>query len=84
MIIAKNAIQPPNHEQVPVIAIDQPLYATAKQIQWSCNWPDLGEKSFLNQARAGQRLAHAWFLKIDIVRTSVCMCVSVCVCPSGY
>ena len=28
----------------------------------------------LNQARA-------WFLKIDIMRTSVCVCVHVCVCP---
>ena len=27
---------------------------------------------FLNQA-------HAWFLKIDIVRMSVCVCVCVCV-----
>ena len=29
---------------------------------------------FLNQACA-------WFLKIDIVQTSVCVCVSVCVRP---
>ena len=34
---------------------------------------------FLNQARAGILPARAWFLKIDIVRTSVC--VRVCVCP---
>ena len=27
--------------------MDRPLYAIAKQIQWSCNWPDLGEKSFV-------------------------------------
>ena len=35
---------------------------------------------FLNQAR---RPARAWFLKIDPVRTSVCVfvCVFVCVCP---
>ena len=25
--------------------------------------------------------AHAWFLKIDMVQTSVCVCVCVCVCP---
>ena len=41
---------------------------------------------FLNQARAGLWLAHAWFLKIDPVRiigmrVRVCMCVCVCVCP---
>ena len=31
---------------------------------------------FLNQART-------WFLKIDIVRTSVCVCVRVCLCMSA-
>ena len=35
---------------------------------------------FLNQARAGQRPACAWFLKIDPVRTSVCVFVCVCLC----
>ena len=39
---------------------------------------------FLNQARAGHRPAHAWFLKIDPVRTSVCVFVCVCVRPRGY
>ena len=38
---------------------------------------------FLNQARAGRRPARAWFLKIDPVRTSVCVCVYVCVCVSA-
>ena len=40
---------------------------------------------FLNQARAGCG-RRAWFLKIDLVRTSVCVCVCVCVCvrPRGY
>ena len=33
-------------------------------------------QSFLNQARAGLRPAHAWFLKIDPVRiVGVCVCV---------
>ena len=27
------------------------------------------------------RPAHAWFLKIVSVRTSVCMCACMCVCP---
>ena len=31
---------------------------------------------FLNQACAGHRPAHAWFLKIDPVWTCVCVCVS--------
>ena len=45
MIITKTAIQHLNHGQVPVIAMDQPLYALAKQIQWS--WPDLSEEKFV-------------------------------------
>ena len=40
-------------------------------------------KMFLNQARAGLRPARAWFLKIDPVRTSVCVFVCVCVRPRG-
>jgi len=43
-IIAKNVIQYLNPDQVPVIAMDQPLYALAKQIQWA--WPELGEGLF--------------------------------------
>ena len=49
----------------------------------------------LNQAHAGCRTAHAWFLKIDPVQivgmrvrvcACVCVCVCVCVCPRarGY
>ena len=40
----------------------------------------------LNNPLYGNRLlnqAHAWFLKIDIVRTSVCVSVSVSVCVSA-
>jgi len=36
---------------------------------------------FLNQARAGLRLARNWFLEITFVR-DVCVCV--CVRPQGY
>ena len=39
--------------------------------------------SFLNQAHASRRMAHAWFLKIDpvwIVGMCVCVCVFVCPC----
>ena len=35
----------------------------------------------LNQACAGCRPAHTWFLKIVSVWTSVCVFVYVCVCP---
>ena len=39
---------------------------------------------FLNQERAGCRLAHAWFLKIDPVRiVDMRACVCVCVCVSA-
>jgi len=33
----------------------------------------------LNQAHAGQRPAHKWFLEIAFVH-DVCMCACVCVC----
>ena len=36
--------------------------------------------NFLNQARAGHRPAHTWFLKIASVWMSVCVCVCVCLC----
>ena len=46
MIIVKEAIQHLNPGQVPVLATDQPLFALAKQIQWT--WPDtLGENHFV-------------------------------------
>jgi len=37
MEMIKKAIQEVNPGQVPVIAVDQPLYAISKLIQW--NWP---------------------------------------------
>jgi len=45
MIVAKNAIEHLNPGQIPVITMDQPLYALAKQIQWS--WSELDEKSYV-------------------------------------
>ena len=37
--------------------------------------------SLLNQARAGHRPAHTWFLEIAFVQeVSMCVCVCVCVC----
>ena len=35
-----------------------------------------GYKTLLNQARAGHRPAHAWFIEITSVRMYVCVCVS--------
>ena len=46
MNVVKNAVEILNPGQVPVIACDQPLYALAKQIQWS--WPEThGENMFV-------------------------------------
>ena len=46
MIIVKEAVQHLNPGQIPVLATDQPLFALAKQIQWT--WPDaLGENHFI-------------------------------------
>ena len=44
-----------------------------EEVQLFWFWPI----QFLNQARAGHRLAHAWFLKIASVQTSVCVFVCV-------
>jgi len=42
----RDAVMLLNPGQVPVITADQPIYATAKQIQWQ--WPeDYGERHFL-------------------------------------
>ena len=46
MILVQSIIQYLNPGQAPVLAADQPLYALAKQIQWS--WPStLGEDHFV-------------------------------------
>ena len=46
MDVIKQAVQKLNLDQVPVITLDQPLYAIAKRIQW--NWPELyGENHFV-------------------------------------
>jgi len=42
------------------------------------------QEQFLNQVRAGRRLAHDWFLEIAFVRdVSMLACVSVCVYVSA-
>ena len=45
MTITKEAIEFLNPEQIPVIAMDQPLFSLAKQIQWT--WPSLSEEHFV-------------------------------------
>ena len=46
MNMIKASVDMLNPGQTPVVAFDQPLYATAKQIQW--NWPNLyGEDKFV-------------------------------------
>ncbi|KAK3740395.1 hypothetical protein QZH41_000916 [Actinostola sp. cb2023] len=46
MNVIQSAVQHVNPGQVPVIAMDQPIYALAKQIQW--NWPQThGENNFV-------------------------------------
>lgn len=45
MDVIKAALQHLNPQQMPVVAVDQPLYAIAKQIQWT--WPEShGESEF--------------------------------------
>ena len=38
MNVVKDAVEILNPGKVPIVAVDQPLYAVAKQIQW--NWPE--------------------------------------------
>ena len=46
MDVVKAAINELNPGQIPVVTLDQPLYAIAKQVQW--NWPDThGEDLFV-------------------------------------
>ncbi len=46
MTVVKKAVNKLNPGQIPVVTLDQPLYAIAKQIQWC--WPaDFGEDKFL-------------------------------------
>ena len=46
MDVIRQAVHHINPGQVPVVTVDQPLFAIAKQIQWS--WPDeYGEEKFV-------------------------------------
>ena len=49
--VVKQAVNHVNPNQAPVTALDQPLYAIAKQIQW--NWSNIyGKKKFVNMIGA--------------------------------
>lgn len=65
MDVIKRTVQKLNPAQVPVITLDQPLYAIAKRIQW--NWPEShGEDHFilmlggLHIEMAGLRVTGHW------------------------
>ena len=61
MDIIKLSVNHLNPGQVPVIALDQPLFAVGKEIQW--NWSDLyGEKEFV--VMFGSRHIEMAFLKV--------------------
>ena len=46
LTIIKTTVGSVNPAQIPVVTLDQPLYAIAKQIQWT--WPNrFGEQNFL-------------------------------------
>lgn len=46
MTVVKQSIDFLNHDQIPVIAMDQPLFAIAKMVQWK--WPEIyGEDHFV-------------------------------------
>ena len=46
LLIVKNAVEYLNPDQAPVLVCDQPLFAIAKEIQWT--WPDtFGEIFFV-------------------------------------
>ena len=49
-----------------------------------CGFGSVNISRFLNQACAGHRPSHIWFLKIVSVRTSVCVSVCMCPHPRGY
>ena len=46
LLIVKNAVEYLNPDQAPVLVCDQPLFAIAKEIQWT--WPDTFGEFFLS------------------------------------
>ncbi|GFO04547.1 hypothetical protein PoB_003105200 [Plakobranchus ocellatus] len=65
MCVVKQAVHHLNPGQVPVLTLDQPLFAIAKQIQW--NWPnDYGEDKFV-MLLGGLHLEMASLATIDLL-----------------
>ena len=59
MDVVKVAINELNPRQIPVITLDQPLYAIVKEVQW--NWPDtFGEDLFVVMLGALHTEMAAW------------------------
>ena len=59
MDVVKAAVNELNPGQIPVITLDQPLYAIAKEVQW--NWPDtFGEDLFVVMLGALHTEMAAW------------------------
>ena len=68
MDIVEAVVQHLNPGQVPMIAVDQPLYALAKQIQWSWTTTTHGEDVFV--MLGGLHIEKA-ILKVSYVKFNV-------------
>ena len=67
MTLVQSIVQHLNPGQVPVLAADQPLYALAKQIQWSCP-STLGEDHFVIMFGGLHiEMAMRWIFHMDII-----------------
>ena len=66
------------------VATSLHVYINVHMGMWQCIVLELvlNNVPFLNQSRAGHRLARAWFLRIASVRECLyaCVCMFVCVC----
>ena len=70
MNIVKTVVQHLNPGQVPVLTADQPLFALAKQIQWT--WPDtLGEDHFIV-------MLGGLHIEMAILKVCECACIYIC------
>lgn len=78
MTIVQAAVQHLNPGQIPVIAADQPLYALAKQIQWTSP-TTLGEDHFVVMF-GGLHIEMA-ILKVRITITIIFNCIYLCNIP---
>ena len=82
MQLIKPAIQHLNPRQVPVLAMDQPLYALAKEIQWS--WPvQLDEDSFVLMCCLSRKdLMYVSYISLSKLPRTKCNCCLLYTSPS--